>query len=83
MFDAAGGPQYLRVLGFDKKGRYLLKLMRRFASLPVLMKGSDYLELDAPAAVRMAALDRLSTDLWSSLAGRPAGADFDTPVIMR
>jgi len=83
LFDTAGGPRYLRVLGFDRKGRYLLKLMRRFASLPILMKGSDFLELDEPAAVRMAALDRLSTDLWFSLAGLPAGADFDTPVIMR
>lgn len=83
LFDAAGGPRYLRVLGFDRKGRYLLKLMRRFSSLPILMKGSDFLELDEPAAVRMAALDRLSTDLWFSLAGLPAGADFDTPVIMR
>lgn len=83
LFDTAGGPRYLRVLGFNRKGRYLLKLMRRFASLPVLMKGSDFLELEEPAAVRMAALDRLSTDLWFSLAGLPAGADFDTPVIMR
>lgn len=83
LFDEAGGPQYLRVLGFDRKGRYLLKLMRRFSTLPVLMKGSDFLELESAAAVRMAALDRLSTDLWSYMAGLPAGADFDTPVIMR
>ena len=83
LFDEAGGPQYLRVLGFDKKGRYLLKLMRRFSALPVLMKGSDFLELEMPAQIRMAALDRLSTDLWSYMAGLPAGMDFDTPVIMR
>jgi predicted nucleotidyltransferase len=83
LFDATGGPQYLRVLGFDRKGRYLLKLLRRFATLPVMMKGSDLLELESPAAVRMAALDRLSTDIWSYAAGLPAGADFDTPVIMR
>jgi predicted nucleotidyltransferase len=81
LFDAAGGPQYL--LGFDRKGRYLLKMLRQFATLPVMMKGSDLLELASPAAVRMAALDRLSTDLWSYAAGFPAGADFDTPVIMR
>ncbi len=83
LFDEAGGPQYLRVLGFDRKGRHLLKLMRQHASLPVLTRGSDLLELTGPAAVRMAGLDRLSTDLWSAMAGLPAGADFDTPVIMR
>lgn len=81
--DAAGGPQYLRVLGFDRKGRYLLKLMRQHAALPILTKGSDFLEMTQPAAVRLAQLDRLSTDLWSLAAGLPAGADFDTPVITR
>ncbi len=81
LFDATGGPRYLRVLAFDRRGRYLLKLMRKHASLPVVTRGSDFLEFKEPAAVRMAALDRLATDLWFFAAGLPAGADFDTPVI--
>ncbi|MCD8498731.1 MAG: nucleotidyltransferase family protein [Clostridiales bacterium] len=43
-FDAAGGPAYIRVLGFDKSGRYLLKLMRQKASLPLITRGSDFHE---------------------------------------
>lgn len=80
--DAAGGPQYLRVLGFSRKGRYLLKIMRRLAEKPIIMKASDFLEYKDPALVRMAGLDILATDLWMLAAGRPCGADFDTPVVM-
>lgn len=81
LFDNAAGPQYLRVLGFDRRGRYLLKQMRQYARLPIVTRGSDFLEMKEPAAVRMAGLDRLATDLWNFAVGLPAGADFDTPVI--
>ena len=80
--DAASGPQYLRVLGFSRKGRYLLKVMRRLAEKPIFMKASDILSHKDPALVRMAELDILATDLWMLAAGRQCGADFDTPVVM-
>lgn len=82
LFDAAGGPQYLRVLGFNRQGRYLLKVMRRLAERPILMKASDFLEYKDPAFVRMAELDLIATDLWMLAAGQPCGRDFDTPVVM-
>jgi predicted nucleotidyltransferase len=83
LFDSAGGPQYIRVLGFSRQGRHLLKIMRRLAERPVLMKGSDILEHRDPAFCRMAELDVLSTDIWMTAAGLPCGKDFDTPVVMR
>lgn len=84
LFDRSGGPQYLRVLGFDSRGRYLLKIMRRLAEIPVMTKASDFLEYGgSPALVRMADLDRIAADVWSQAAGRPCGRDFDTPVLMR
>lgn len=83
-FDRSGGPQYLRVLGFDSRGRYLLKVMRQLAEKPVVTKASDFLEYGgSPALVRMADLDRIAADVWSMAAGRPCGRDFDTPVLMR
>ena len=83
-FDQSGGPQYLRVLGFDSRGRYLLKIMRQLAEKPVITKASDFLEYGSlPALVRMANLDRTAADVWSMAAGRPCGRDFDTPVLMR
>lgn len=83
-FDAAGGPAYIRVLGFDKNGRYLLKLMRKKASLPIITRGSDFLEYgqDIPLQ-RQAQFDLAGSDLWSILAGAQAGADFDRPVVIR
>ena len=83
LFDAAGGPQYLRVLGFDKNGRHLLKLMRRHARLPILMNGSDQLEHKEPALVRMAELDSVAADLWMLAANEPCGQDFDRPPVIR
>jgi predicted nucleotidyltransferase len=82
-FDTLGGPQYLRILGFGRRGRHLLKIMRHLAQLPILMKGSDVLEYKQPALCRMAELDVLATDLWMLAAGHPCGKDFDIPVIMR
>lgn len=82
LFDSAGGPQYLRILGFSKQGRYLLKMMRKTARLPILMNASDQLESDQPALKRMAELDAQSVDLWMLAAGLPCGRDFDTPAVI-
>jgi hypothetical protein len=86
-FDAAGGPRYLRVLGFTKKGRYLLKRMRDSATLPLVTKASDFLEFGSdPTLQRMAALDLAAADVRALAVPDPAlrrcGADFDTPVRM-
>ncbi|HBP37834.1 MAG TPA: nucleotidyltransferase [Clostridiales bacterium] len=82
LFDAAGGPQYLRILGFNRRGRYLLKLMRKLAERPVIMNASDFLEYKDPALTRLADLDLLATDQWMLAAGKTCGRDFDTPVVM-
>lgn len=82
MFDAAGGPQYLRILGFSKQGRYLLKMMRKSARLPILMNASDQLESSQPALIRMAELDSQAVDLWMLAAGSPCGRDFDTSAVI-
>ncbi len=87
--DAAGGPRYLRVLGFSKKGRYLLKKMRESASLPVFTKASDFLEHGSDAALRRSAeLDLAAADLYRRLSPDPdrrrGGLDFDrAPVQLR
>jgi predicted nucleotidyltransferase len=83
-FDQAGGPLYLRVLGFSRRGQYLLKMMRKLAQRPVITRASDFLEYgDSPELQRMARLDLAAADLWHLAAGQPCGLDFDTPVIMR
>ena len=81
-FDEAGGPQYIRVLGFSKKGRHLLKLMRKLARRPLIMNASDFLEHGSnQALVRMSELDLAATDLWYLQAGESSGQDFRTRAI--
>ncbi len=85
LFDSKGGPLYLRILGFDKKGRYLLKMMKAQATLPILMKGSDFLEYskieENNALNRMAKLDCIATDLWMFHINKKSGCDFTTPPV--
>ncbi len=38
------GPAFLNLLAADKEGKYLVKLMRKLASLPLVVKNSDLLE---------------------------------------
>ncbi|RCX21365.1 putative nucleotidyltransferase [Fontibacillus phaseoli] len=50
----AGGPGYLRVLGFNKTGRELLKQMKKTATLPIVTRtaglNNRHLELDLQAS---------------------------------
>lgn len=85
LFGLDKGPLYLRVLGFDKKGRYILKKMKINASLPILMNGSDFLEfpnnLENKALKRMAEQDCAATDIWMLKIHKKCGQDFTTPPI--
>ncbi|MDD2534224.1 MAG: nucleotidyltransferase family protein [Eubacteriales bacterium] len=83
-FDAASGPQYIRVLGFDKSGRYLLKLMREKAQLPIITRGSDFHDYpENDVLQRQAQLDIAASDLWQIAAGGKPGSDFDRAVVIR
>lgn len=86
LFDQGIGPLYLRVLGLDKKGRYLLKKMKTYATLPILMKGSDFLEYantkENEALRRMAEIDCIGTDLWMLKINESCGCDYTVPPVM-
>ncbi|WP_018249687.1 nucleotidyltransferase [Orenia marismortui] len=41
-FDQNGGPQYLRILGFNNKGRDLLKLIKQNSTLPLITKVANH-----------------------------------------
>jgi len=75
-------PEYLRILGFSERGRYLLRLMRKTAALPQIDKASDFLEHGANEKLtRMAGLDLLSCDLWGLKAGYKYGDEYERAVI--
>lgn len=78
-FLAAGGPQYLRVLGFSPKGQLLLKEMKSNATLPILTKVAPFLKQNGIAA-KMLSLDVMATNthavLYPARSQRKGGLDF-------
>ncbi len=75
-------PKYLRVLGFSDRGRNLLRMMRKSATLPMIDKASDFLGLGGDATLtRMAELDLISAELWGMKAGLRYGDEFERTVV--
>lgn len=76
----AGGPQYIRVLGFSEKGRKLLSMMKETCPLPVIANTADYKKYDNPHLKSMIEQDILSTDIYVSCYKDPqlrrGGLDF-------
>lgn len=63
-FTAAGGPAYLRVLGFTADAAPLLKRMKETAKVPIITKGA-HIRRQGALAQEMFALDSLATDLYA------------------
>ncbi|MBR5040827.1 MAG: nucleotidyltransferase family protein [Clostridiales bacterium] len=75
-------PKYLRLLGFSEKGRGVLKSMRESSALPILSRASDAKHFGKdPEFARMNELDRLSHDLWTTIARGTFEEDFKREVI--
>ncbi len=84
MAEHPSAPFYLRVLGFNKKGRYLLRMMRKNATLPIISRASDFREFNSrenPLLKRVAALDIAATDLYSLKLSEENGRDFKVQPI--
>ncbi len=63
-FDVNGGPQYIRVLGFNEKGRMLLSDIKKNASLPIMVKPANFKDADNPLLTQMLMLEAHATDLY-------------------
>ena len=74
-------PPYLRVLGFNRRGRELLALAGQNARLPLSHSLARLEQLGGECAAT-AALEARSTDLYALLLPRvqPCGQDYRTPV---
>lgn len=65
-FRNAGGPQYIRVLGFSKKAIPLMKHLKTSAKVPIITKAAQYYKkLESSIAREMFMLDVLATNLYS------------------
>ncbi len=80
-----GAPFYLRALAADKTGRYLLRRMRKSATVPIFTKASDYLEIPASetAAKRLAELAMAASDIHRLISGGKPAEDFDRSMYLR
>jgi predicted nucleotidyltransferase len=76
-------PSYVRVLGFNREGRYCLKIMRKCAGIPVVMNPSDALELCSsdPVLARMHELDMRAASVYWELAGMDSAHEWELPPL--
>ena len=75
---------YVRVLGFNEKGREILKVARDKASLPVVMKYSDIKNLDKNAQ-EIFRIESAATDLFNLISDEilPCGTEKTENIIIK
>jgi len=87
------GPLYARVLGFSKKGKKLLKIIKNNSTLPLItkfahyLKQTTYIEEEQNIFLKMLKYDILSTDLYvlgyQEMKFRAARVDFSHRIVMK
>ncbi|MCJ7813873.1 MAG: nucleotidyltransferase [Candidatus Atribacteria bacterium] len=89
------GPLYARVLGFSKKGKTLLRTIKKGSSLPLISKLSNYLRQTISTGddniqkglIKMLDYDILSTDMYvlgyKNIEDRVARLDFTHKIVMK
>lgn len=87
-FNRCGGPQYVRVLGFNKTGRRLLSELGKTSGLPVVTKTADHIASGSPMIEAMLKIEAAATDNYvlgyGSSGERRGGEEFKRkPVIIR
>ncbi|SHF20960.1 Predicted nucleotidyltransferase [Caldanaerobius fijiensis DSM 17918] len=86
IFNANGGPQYIRVLGFNEKGRNLLKLIKERSQLPIITNVRNTAKY--PALIKsMLEIEARATDLYvlgfKNPLERKAGRDqMTSPIVV-
>lgn len=84
-FNLVGGPQYIRVLGFSKKGEELLSKIKSSSPLPLVTSPSDFLHKCNPLQKSMLNADILASDIYClgypSPSQRTARQDFFQPIL--
>ncbi|PNT93330.1 nucleotidyltransferase [Clostridium thermosuccinogenes] len=85
-FNNSGGPQYIRVLGFNRKGREMLSSITRNADLPVIVKAADFKNSDNRLIRRMLEIEAVATDMYvlgyPNPAFRTAGQEFTQNIVI-
>ena len=83
-YEAEGGPQYIRVLGFRKSSECLLTQLKAKATLPVIMNvGKDYKTLPG-LGKQMLDFEIRTTNIYSALEGstNKINLDYTHPLVI-
>lgn len=84
-FNSAGGPAYIRILGFNSMGRRLLSSIRGKTALPVITKAADFKTSSHSVVSDMLQLEAAASDQYvlgyRNLLMRRSGSEFTRSVI--
>jgi len=85
LFNAHGGPQYIRVLGFNENGKQILSLAKDTSQLPIIVKAANFKNSGNPLVRRMLEIESASTDMYvlgyRNPEFRKAGQEFTQNVV--
>lgn len=84
-FNENGGPQYIRVLGFNSRGQKLLAKIKDTASLPIIVKTANFKNTDNYLLNRMLEIESHATNMYvlgyDNPEFRHAGQEFTQNVV--
>jgi cytidyltransferase-like protein len=84
-FNRYGGPQYARILGFNKNGQKLIQKAKKHASIPLVTKTANFKNTCNPLFKRMMDIESLATDIYvlgfQNPAYRKAGQEYTRNII--
>ncbi len=73
---------YIRVLGFNKEGRYCLKIMSKCAKVPIISNCSDYLEHSSNASLQAVFKQDLQANNYQAkLLGMKRNYEWELPPV--
>ncbi|QNU68569.1 nucleotidyltransferase [Ruminiclostridium herbifermentans] len=86
LFQQDGGPQYARILGFNKRGREILTKIKKNSILPIVTKPVDYKNSCNRLLKRMLEIEAQSTDLYvlgyKNPAFRKSGQEYTQNIVI-
>lgn len=65
LFDKSGGPQYIRILGCNEKGKELLSLISKKSNLPIITSVNKFLSTATDLQKEMLHKDILATNIYT------------------
>lgn len=87
LYNKAGGPQYIRILGFQKRALPLMRELKAKAKIPIITKSAHYQRQDNRLLKDMFLTDVLATDIYRLAIPNPShrggSVDFKkSPIII-